>query len=173
MSTIDRAPSTINHQPPAPSKMRAVIRMVVAKRSMNSVSFCGRKPVCLFNQIAMKRCQHEPWLTCMNPSCWQVQSSPRTSTFLYRHTFKNVHVNPYTITMLKSNPKPKSVLWREGVGASLVVGRLGSVLQNRVMDSGLVCSTDFSFITSTLGGVPREQKMLKGHLPGVIYHQVY
>ena len=34
----------------------------------------------------------------------------------------------------------------------------------------------FSFITSTgasLGGVPREQKMLKGHLPRVIYHQVY
>ena len=25
----------------------------------------------------------------------------------------------------------------------------------------------------TLGGVPREQKMLKGHLPRVIYHQVY
>ena len=24
-----------------------------------------------------------------------------------------------------------------------------------------------------LGGVPREQKMLKGHQPGVIYHQVY
>jgi len=23
------------------------------------------------------------------------------------------------------------------------------------------------------GGVPREQKMLKGHLPRVIYHQVY
>jgi len=26
---------------------------------------------------------------------------------------------------------------------------------------------------SLLGGVPREQKMLKGHLPKVIYHQVY
>ena len=25
----------------------------------------------------------------------------------------------------------------------------------------------------SLGGVPREQKMLKGHLPRVIYHQVY
>ena len=24
-----------------------------------------------------------------------------------------------------------------------------------------------------LGGVPREQKLLKGHLPRVIYHQVY
>ena len=24
-----------------------------------------------------------------------------------------------------------------------------------------------------LGGVPREQKMLKGHLPRVMYHQVY
>ena len=24
-----------------------------------------------------------------------------------------------------------------------------------------------------VGGVPREQKMLKGHLPRVIYHQVY
>ena len=24
-----------------------------------------------------------------------------------------------------------------------------------------------------LGGVPREQKMLKGHLPRVIYHRVY
>ena len=26
---------------------------------------------------------------------------------------------------------------------------------------------------SSLGGVPREQKMLKGHLPRVVYHQVY
>ena len=32
----------------------------------------------------------------------------------------------------------------------------------------------FSFIASTGAcGVPREQKMLKGHLPRVIYHQVY
>jgi len=36
-----------------------------------------------------------------------------------------------------------------------------------VIDSGLVGSTDFS------GGVPREQKMLKGRLSRVIYHQVY
>ena len=28
-------------------------------------------------------------------------------------------------------------------------------------------------IDSSLGGVPRGQKMLKGHLPRVIYHQVY
>ena len=26
---------------------------------------------------------------------------------------------------------------------------------------------------TSLGGVPREQKMLKGHLPRVIYHQVF
>jgi len=26
---------------------------------------------------------------------------------------------------------------------------------------------------TSLGGVPREQKMLKGHLPRDIYHQVY
>ena len=32
----------------------------------------------------------------------------------------------------------------------------------------------FSFvIDSGLGGVPREQMMLKGHLPRVIHHQVY
>ena len=37
-----------------------------------------------------------------------------------------------------------------------------------MIDSGLVGSTDISFIAST--GVPREQKMLKGHLPRVIYH---
>jgi len=36
----------------------------------------------------------------------------------------------------------------------------------RLIDSGLVGSTD-------LGGVPREQKMLTGHLPRVIHHQVY
>ena len=29
------------------------------------------------------------------------------------------------------------------------------------------------FSDKTQGGVPREQKMLKGHLPRVIYHQVY
>ena len=35
----------------------------------------------------------------------------------------------------------------------------------RVIDSGLVVATE--------RGVPREQKMLKGHLPRVIHHQVY
>ena len=35
-----------------------------------------------------------------------------------------------------------------------------------MIDSGLVGST-------ALGGVTREQKMLIGHLPRVIYHQVY
>ena len=30
-----------------------------------------------------------------------------------------------------------------------------------------------SWVIPCLGGVPREQKMLKGHLPRVIYHQVY
>ena len=35
-----------------------------------------------------------------------------------------------------------------------------------LIDAGLVGST-------ALGGVPREQKMLKGHLPRVIYHLVY
>ena len=49
----------------------------------------------------------------------------------------------------------------------------------KVIDSGLVGSTNVSFITSAgalaraLGGVPREQKMLKGQLPRVIYHRVY
>ena len=28
-------------------------------------------------------------------------------------------------------------------------------------------------LLNELGGVPREQKMLKGHLPRDIYHQVY
>ena len=30
-----------------------------------------------------------------------------------------------------------------------------------------------SFSISTGAGVPREQRILKGHLPRVIYHQVY
>ena len=29
------------------------------------------------------------------------------------------------------------------------------------------------WLAHSLGGVPREQKMLKGHLPRVIYHQAY
>ena len=46
--------------------------------------------------------------------------------------------------------------------------KLVSILLSRMMDSGLVSSTDFS-----LGGVPRQQKTLKGHLPRVMYHQEY
>ena len=44
-----------------------------------------------------------------------------------------------------------------------------------VIDSGSIGSTDFhsSHPTGAGGGVPREHKMLKGHLPRVIYHQVY
>ena len=40
------------------------------------------------------------------------------------------------------------------------------VRTSEVIDSGLVRST-------ALGGVPREQKMLKGHLTRVIHHRVY
>ena len=32
---------------------------------------------------------------------------------------------------------------------------------------------DGNKLRNSLGGVPREQKMLKGHLPRVIYHRVY
>ena len=38
-------------------------------------------------------------------------------------------------------------------------------------DSELVSSTVFD--VSHLGGVPQEQKMIKGHLSRVTYHQVY
>ena len=41
-----------------------------------------------------------------------------------------------------------------------------------VIDSGLVGSTDFHS-SHPQGGVPREQKMRKGHLPRAICHQVY
>ena len=37
----------------------------------------------------------------------------------------------------------------------------------------MVGSTDPHTRGTPLGGVPREQKMLKGHLPRVIYHRVY
>ena len=32
---------------------------------------------------------------------------------------------------------------------------------------------DSGLVGSTVGGIPREQKMLQGHLPRVRYHQVY
>ena len=48
-----------------------------------------------------------------------------------------------------------------------------NVTLEAVTDSGLVGSTDFHTRGTSLGGVPREQKMLNGHLPRVIYDQVY
>jgi len=45
-------------------------------------------------------------------------------------------------------------------------GQVGTFRVQSVMKSGLVGTAD-------LGGVPREQKMRKGHLPRVTYHQVY
>ena len=43
-----------------------------------------------------------------------------------------------------------------------------------LIDSGLTGSTDFrASHPQGHGEVPREQKMLKGHLPRVIYHKVY
>ena len=41
--------------------------------------------------------------------------------------------------------------------------RAGQALDQRVI----------MMVTDSGGGEPREQKMLKGHLPRVIYHQVY
>ena len=49
--------------------------------------------------------------------------------------------------------------------------RLGIVLGQRVAPS--VSKQLMNTLGTSLGGVPREQKMLKGHLPRVIYHQVY
>ena len=53
-------------------------------------------------------------------------------------------------------------------GEALVVARAHAVALPHLSidDSGLVGSTD-------QGGVLREQKMLKGQPPRVIYHQVY
>jgi len=45
---------------------------------------------------------------------------------------------------------------------------LGVVGQDRVRALPTTPASD-----TALGGVPREQKMLKGHLPRVMYHQVY
>lgn len=51
------------------------------------------------------------------------------------------------------------------------VSNIAEVMMS-VIVSGLIDSTDLSFITSTgaLGGVSREQKMLNGYLPRGIYH---
>ena len=46
------------------------------------------------------------------------------------------------------------------------------LVQARMIDLGFVGST-YSHSSHPHGGVPREQKILKGHLPRVIYHQVY
>jgi len=66
--------------------------------------------------------------------------------------------------------------WFKSWGSREIVQGLAKILP--LIDSGLVgwsvgwvvdWFNGFPFITST----PREQKMLKGHLPRVIYHQVY
>jgi len=43
-------------------------------------------------------------------------------------------------------------------------------VEHVVPDSGLVGSTGDHTLAGPLGGVPREQKMLRGHLPRVMYH---
>ena len=64
-------------------------------------------------------------------------------------------------------PKPGDA-WSEGVSIlESLQGQGCRVLFSLLIDSGLFGSTD------RLGGVPTEQKMLKGHLPRVIHHQVY
>jgi len=40
-------------------------------------------------------------------------------------------------------------------------------------DYGLDCLKCAIFARQRMGGAPREQKVLKGHLPRVIYQQVY
>ena len=43
----------------------------------------------------------------------------------------------------------------------------------RVQNFVLGTSYMYMIDSGLVGGVPREQKMLQGHLPRVIYHQVY
>ena len=49
------------------------------------------------------------------------------------------------------------------------------LLCSRLLDSGSIhLVNDSGLVGSTsLGGVPQEQKMLKGNLPRGMYHQVY
>jgi len=67
--------------------------------------------------------------------------------------------------VIKKKKEKKKYLAETGV-------LLGSGAEHRVCLRGfhLVIS---SGLVGSLGGVPREQKMLKGHLTRVIYHQVY
>ena len=66
--------------------------------------------------------------------------------------------------------------WRaRRVGVS-VSSALGSATYPATTAPSAPTFSGFKFqnlIDSGQGGVPREQKMLKGHLPRVIYHQVY
>ena len=75
------------------------------------------------------------------------------------HTFasgrRRIHVNNYEDFYLKARSQNLSLT---------VLYVPNSLDSSTAIDSGLVGS---------LRGAPREQKMLKGHLPGVIYHQVY
>ena len=64
----------------------------------------------------------------------------------------------------------KCILWRAQSYSGRGRNRRGVGRESRCAQA--LYSSKFSPGTS-LGGVPREQKMLKGHPPRVIYHQVY
>jgi len=84
----------------------------------------------------------------------KVRPSPTPHT---RHpTHYTLHTSPYTLHPTPCTPHPTP-------------HTLHPTPLSPVIDSALVVSTHVSFIT--LGGVPRAHKMLKGHLPRVIYHQ--
>ena len=66
--------------------------------------------------------------------------------------------------------------WQDSAAICRIGRRLagyGVTWQQRVALSALIDSVLVGSSETSLGGVPREQKMLKGHLPRVIHHQVY
>ena len=80
---------------------------------------------------------------------------------------------PYTPNPRPST-RPRSLITSRMVQNSPILLLRSSGLPRGFRGAESVLSRGFvSKPQSALGGVPRQQKMLKGHLPRVIYHQVY
>ena len=63
---------------------------------------------------------------------------------------------------------PANLALREADDLQAKVSRLGFGIKHLHPHPGPIAAGTFG-----RGGVPQEQKMLKGHLPRVIYHEVY
>jgi len=160
--------------------LRPLAKQVIVAHSHLAAGSCSRL-MCLTPTWPWK-CGTLHRETTNNIHCLQFQTKPRRYKTLNAEWGDGELLTldlPVLNSRTTSQQKCEAVPRRARSQGSQTVLSLNTRLESNEAEKRKICSTPRRHgsgslrLRTSLGGVPREQKMLKGHLPRVIYHQVY